>query len=215
MLAAMGYLHWSWLGFALPLGLNAVEGTEAALLVAAGATRGGWRRALLAPAGALLALIPFAVGLYFLFQFIDSAYIDYGIAGLIFLLGANEVREGLGKREEKAKDHSGHETRGGWGLVWPAFAGVFLEGGEAVLYTFGVAHGSAGWVSASAWRSARVRLALARLKAVAPADRAHAEMEGGTLHRPRPDDRSQHFWNSPRAGSLRRVRRAERCFLHA
>ncbi len=148
-LVAIATSKWSWLGFGLPLGLNAVEGSEAALLAAASAARGGWRRALLATLCASLALIPFAIGLYFLFRHVNGAYLDYGIAALIFLLGANEVREGLSERGEKEKAEEEKKDSRGWTAVWPAFAGVFLEGGEAVLYTFGVAHGSAGWVPAA------------------------------------------------------------------
>jgi len=30
--------------------------------------------------------------------------------------------------------------------VWPAYAGSILEGGEALLYTFAVAHSASGWI---------------------------------------------------------------------
>jgi hypothetical protein len=32
--------------------------------------------------------------------------------------------------------------------VWPAYVGTVLEGGEALLYSLGVGHGSASWLSA-------------------------------------------------------------------
>jgi uncharacterized membrane protein len=165
---------WSWIAFALPLGLNCIEGAEASLLAAAAVSRGGWRKTIVACLAALVTLAPLAVGIYFAYRYIPSDYIDYGIAALIFLLGARELREGLGERAaaaarapfKRAGERVTHPAAAGieakavqqpqnaptpswfarrlgsWTPVWPAYVGGVLESSEAVLYTFGVSHGS-------------------------------------------------------------------------
>lgn len=95
-----------------------------------------------------ITLIPFGIGLYFLFKYVPGVYIDYTIAGIIFLLGVNEVREGLSEKNNRESKEDSDSKERGWKAVWPAYVGTVLEGGEAVLYTFAVAHGSGGWLSA-------------------------------------------------------------------
>lgn len=167
-------LAFSGLGFGLPLGLNSVEGTEAALLVAAAATRSTWRRAMVAALAGVATLVPIGAGLFFAFRYLPGQYIDYAIAVLIFSLGVREVIEGV--RGRRAGEGGGEEhpdggdaqasasaeprrqqndsadrregSAGSWTAVWPGYVGMVLEGGEALLYAFGVAHGSASYVSA-------------------------------------------------------------------
>lgn len=136
------------MAFILPLVLDSVEGSEAALLVAASAVRGTWKRAAIAAVAAGVTLIPIGIGLYFLFQFVNGNFIDYAIAVVVFLLGANELREGLTSRGKK-EDETKNKTAKGWKAVWPAYFGSILEGSEALLYTFAVAHGSGSWLSAA------------------------------------------------------------------
>ena len=157
--AVLGFGKWSWIGFFLPLGLDSVEGSEAALLVAAAAKRGSWKKAVIAALAAVATLIPVGAGLYFLFKYVNASYLDYAIALIIFLLGANELREGISERFKKkggssseAKDDAKQNSAGdpGWKAVWPAYFGVILESSEAMLYTFAVSHGTASWQAATA-----------------------------------------------------------------
>ena len=94
---------WSWIGFGLTAGLCAVEGFEAFMLVTAGALKGGWRRAMIAALAGLASLAPFGAGLYFAFKYINAAYIDYGIAVFIFVLGVHELMEGRAARPKRRR----------------------------------------------------------------------------------------------------------------
>ncbi len=89
------------LAFGLPFTMNSVEGTEAALFVAAAASRSTWRKATIALGAAVVTLIPFAVVLWAAFHFVGPEYLDYTIAFLIFALGLREIREGLSERPRK------------------------------------------------------------------------------------------------------------------
>ena len=117
-------------------------------MVAASAARGSWKRAVIAALAAAVTLVPIGFGLYFLFRFVGGSYLDYIIAGIIFMLGINEVREGLSERSNSGKKNKDKGIATGWKAVWPAYVGGVLEGGEALLYTFAVGHGSGNWIAA-------------------------------------------------------------------
>jgi len=130
-------MAWNWYAFAAPLALNAIEGGEAALLLAASAARAGWRRALTAGAAGLATLALAGVVLYAVYAALPGSLLDYGVAAVIFALGAHEVYEGLAARGTPP-----HERPPG--SAWPAYLGVVTEGGEALVYTFAVGS-SFGW----------------------------------------------------------------------
>jgi uncharacterized membrane protein len=131
----------AWYAFLAPLGLNAIEGSEAALLVASTAARAGWRRALTAAAGGMVVLGAAGVALWFAYAAIPDAWIDYGAAAVIFAVGVHELWEGLEARGVPPHERA---ARG----VWPAFVGVVTEGGEALVFTF-AAGSSFGWSPAA------------------------------------------------------------------
>jgi uncharacterized membrane protein len=139
------------LAFILPLGLNAIEGSEAALLFAASATRSSYGWTTVAAALGLATLVPAGFVLYFLYRFVPDELIDYGVATVIFLLGAREVREGLEERRKSSEGSSQERSKGGRssGPTWPVYVGMVLEGGEALLYTFAVASSSSSWLAAT------------------------------------------------------------------
>ncbi len=91
-------MAFSGLAFGLPFVMNSVEGTEASLFVAAAAARSSWRRAMIAVAAGAVTMLPLAGLLWLAFYFINTSYLDYAIAFLVFALGVRELREGLKER---------------------------------------------------------------------------------------------------------------------
>lgn len=138
----------SLLAFGLTFVVTSIEGAEAALLLAASAARAGWRRAITAVALGLVTLLPVGVGLYFLYQYVPHDLIEYGVAAIIFLLGARELKEGLEERTEYTEKGSSEKSESP-SVTWPAYLGTILEGGEALLYTFVVAFSSLSWLPAT------------------------------------------------------------------
>ncbi len=142
-------MSWSWLAFGLPLGVNTIEGSEAALLLAASAARAGWRRAISVATLGVATLAPMGAVVFFLYQSLPDAFIDYGIAAVIFVLGALELREGLEERGKQPSEEEPSKEEKSSERVWPAYVGVVLEGGEALIYTFAVASSSSSWLAAT------------------------------------------------------------------
>lgn len=91
-------MAFSGVAFGLPFAMNSAEGTEASMFVAAAASRSTWRRAMQALLAGLVTLVPVAALIWVIFHFVGANDLDYAIAAVVFLLGCNELREGLGER---------------------------------------------------------------------------------------------------------------------